>query len=110
MRIESIGIMTQNYKIEANTGIDDNESFSEMIDELSDEMSKSDLGTEQTMPVNYFLSEAQISLGLKKKDLFPVVFPLEELYRLRLQNYGDNNQNLVNKAINAYNSSMGINE
>ena len=47
MRIESIGIMTQNYKIEANTGIDDNESFSEMIDELSDEMSKNDLGTEQ---------------------------------------------------------------
>ena len=110
MRIESIGIMTQNYKIEANTGIDDNESFLEMIDELSDEMSKSDLGTEQTMPVDYFLSEAQISLGLKKRDMFPVTLAVEELSHLRQQNYGDNNQNLVNKAINAYNSSMGINE
>ena len=110
MRIEAIGTMMQNLKTEANIGIEDHESFSVVIDEVSDEMSKSDIGTEQTMPADYFLSETQISLGLKKEDLFPVVFPMKELFHLRLQNYGDNSQNLVNKAINAYNSSMGIYE
>lgn len=111
MRIESIGINMQNYKIEANTSIvDDNESFSEIIDELSDEMSKTDADVEHTKPIDYFLSEAQISLGLKKRDMFPVVFAVEESSYLRFHNHGDNSQNLINKAINAYNSSMGIYE
>lgn len=43
MRIESTGINMQNFKIEANTSIvNDNEAFSEIIDELYDEMSKTD--------------------------------------------------------------------
>ena len=108
MRIESSGIKMQSFKNEANTGIDDNEAFSEIIDEVSDEMSKNDVDAEHTKPMNDFLSETQISLGLKKGDMFPVVFPVEELSYLRAQNYGDGNQNLINKAINAYNSSMGI--
>ena len=111
MRIESIGINMQNFKIEANTStVDDNESFSEIIDELSDEMSKTDADVEHTKPMDYFLSEAQISLGLKKRDMFPVVFTVEESSYLRFHNHGDNSQNLINKAINAYNSSMGIYE
>lgn len=108
MRIGSIGINMQNLKMEAITGIADNESFSEIMDEVSDEMTKNDVDTEQTTPMEYFLSETQISLGLKKGDMFPVVFAVEELSHLRPQSYGDNHQNLMNKAINAYNRSMGI--
>ncbi len=109
MRIESIGINMQNFKIATNTSIgDNNESFSEIIDELSDEMSKANTDVEKTKPMDYFLSEAEISLGLKKADMFPVVFAAEESSYLRFQNHGDNRQNLMNKAINAYNNSMGI--
>lgn len=109
MRIESIGINMQNFKIATNTSIgDNNESFSEIIDELSDEMTKTDSDVEHIMPMDYFLSEAEISLGLKKADMFPVVFAAEESSYLRFQNHGDNRQNLMNKAINAYNNSMGI--
>ena len=73
MRIESIGMNVQNFTIDANTSIaDNNESFSEIIDELSDEMSKTDTDVEHTKPMDYFLSEAEISLGLKKADMFPV--------------------------------------
>ena len=109
MRIESIGMNMQNITIDANTSIaDNNESFSEIIDELSDEMSKTDSDVEHIMPMDYFLSEAEISLGLKKADMFPVVFAAEESSYLRFQNHGDNRQNLMNKAIKAYNNSMGI--
>ena len=109
MRIESIGMNMQNFTIDANTSIvDNNESFSEIIDELSDEMTKTDSDVEHIMPMDYFLSEAEISLGLKKADMFPVVFAAEESSYLRFQNHGDNRQNLMNKAINAYNNSMGI--
>ena len=39
MRIDSIGMNMKNVTIDANTSIvDNNESFSEIIDELSDEM------------------------------------------------------------------------
>ena len=111
MRIESIGINMQNFTIDVNTSIaDSNESFSEIIDELSDEMSKTDTDVEHTKPMDYFLSEAEISLGLKKADMFPVVFAVEELSYLSSQNHGDNRQNLMNKAINAYSKSMGIYE
>ena len=49
MRIESIGINMQNFTIDVNTSIaDSNESFSEIIDELSDEMSKTDTDVEHT--------------------------------------------------------------
>lgn len=49
MRIESIGMNMQNFTIDANTSIvDNNESFSEIIDELSDEMSKTDTDVEYT--------------------------------------------------------------
>ena len=109
MRIESIGMNMQNITIDANTSIaDHNEDFSEIIDELSDEMTKTDSDVEHIMPMDYFLSEAEISLGLKKSDMFPVVFAAEESSYLRFQNHGDNRQNLMNKAINAYNNSMGI--
>ena len=109
MRIKSIGINMQNFTIDANTSIaDNNEAFSDIIDELSDEMSKTDSDVEHTKPMDYFLSEAEISLGLKKADMFPVVFAAEESSYLRFQNHGDNRQNLMNKAINAYNNSMGI--
>lgn len=109
MRIESIGINMQNFKIATNNSIgDSNESFSEIIDELSDEMSKANTDVEKTKPMDYFLSEAEISLGLKKADMFPVVFAAVESSYLRFQNHGDNRQNLMNKAINAYNNSMGI--
>ena len=109
MRIESIGMSMQNITIDANTSIaDHNEDFSEIIDELSDEMTKTDSDVEHIMPMDYFLSEAEISLGLKKADMFPVVFAAEESSYLRFQNHGDNRQNLMNKAINAYNNSMGI--
>ena len=109
MRIESIGMNMQNITIDANTSIaDHNEDFSEIIDELSDEMTKTDTDVEHIMPMDYFLSEAEISLGLKKADMFPVVFAAEESSYLRFQNHGDNRQNLMNKAINAYNNSMGI--
>ena len=109
MRIESTGRNMQNITIDANTSIvDNNESFSEIIDELSDEMSKTDTDVEHTKPMDYFLSEAEISLGLKKADMFPVVFAVEELSYLSSQNLGDNRQNLMNKAIKAYNNSMGI--
>ena len=109
MRIESTGINMQNITIDANTSIaDHNEDFSEIIDELSDEMTKTDSDVEHIMPMDYFLSEAEISLGLKKADMFPVVFAAEESSYLRFQNHGDNRQNLMNKAINAYNNSMGI--
>ncbi len=109
MRIESIGMNMQNITIDANTSIaDHNEDFSEIIDELSDEMTKTDSDVEHIMPMDYFLSEAEISLGLKKADMFPVVFAAEESSYLRFQNHGDNRQNLMNKAINAYNNSMGI--
>ena len=109
MRIESIGMNMQNITIDANTSIaDHNEDFSEIIDELSDEMSKTDSDVEHIMSMDYFLSEAEISLGLKKADMFPVVFAAEESSYLRFQNHGDNRQNLMNKAINAYNNSMGI--
>ena len=109
MRIESIGMNIQNITIDANTSIaDHNEDFSEIIDELSDEMTKTDSDVEHIMPMDYFLSEAEISLGLKKADMFPVVFAAEESSYLRFQNHGDNRQNLMNKAINAYNNSMGI--
>ena len=109
MRIESIGMNMQNIIIDANTSIaDHNEDFSEIIDELSDEMTKTDSDVEHIMPMDYFLSEAEISLGLKKADMFPVVFAAEESSYLRFQNHGDNRQNLMNKAINAYNNSMGI--
>ena len=109
MRIESIGMNMQNFTIDANTSIvDNNESFSEIIDELSDEMSKTDTDVEHTKPMDYFLSEAEISLGLKKADMFPVVFAVEELSYLSSQNLGDNRQNLMNKAIKAYNNSMEI--
>ena len=109
MRIESIGMNMQNITIDANTSIaDHNEDFSEIIDELSDEMIKTDTDVEHIMPMDYFLSEAEISLGLKKADMFPVVFAAEESSYLRFQNHGDNRQNLMNKAINAYNNSMGI--
>ncbi len=108
MCIEAIGINMQNFRMEATNGIADNESFSEIMDEVSDEMSKNDIDAEQTTPMDYFLSETQIALGLKKGDMFPVVFAVEELSHLRPQNDGDNHQNLMNKAINAYNSSMGI--
>ena len=111
MRIESIGMNMQNITIDANTSIaDHNEDFSEIIDELSDEMTKTDSDVEHIMPMDYFLSEAEISLGLKKADMFPVVFAAEESSYLRFQNHGDNRQNLMNKAINAYNNSMGIYE
>ena len=109
MRIESIGMNMQNITIDANPSIaDHNEDFSEIIDELSDEMTKTDSDVEHIMPMDYFLSEAEISLGLKKADMFPVVFAAEESSYLRFQNHGDNRQNLMNKAINAYNNSMGI--
>ena len=109
MRIESIGMNMQNFTIDPNTSIaDHNEDFSEIIDELSDEMTKTDSDVEHIMPMDYFLSEAEISLGLKKADMFPVVFAAEESSYLRFQNHGDNRQNLMNKAINAYNNSMGI--
>ena len=109
MRIESIGMNMQNITIDANTSIaDHNEDFSEIIDELSDEMTKTDSDVEHIMPMDYFLSEAEISLGLKKADMFPVVFAAEESSYLRFRNHGDNRQNLMNKAINAYNNSMGI--
>lgn len=109
MRIESTGMNMQNITIDANTSIaDHNEDFSEIIDELSDEMTKTDSDVEHIMPMDYFLSEAEISLGLKKADMFPVVFAAEESSYLRFQNHGDNRQNLMNKAINAYNNSMGI--
>ena len=109
MRIESIGMNMQNITIDANTSIaDHNEDFSEIIDELSDEMTKTDTDVEHIMPMDYFLSEAEISLGLKKADMFPVVFAAEQSSYLRFQNHGDNRQNLMNKAINAYNNSMGI--
>ena len=109
MRIESIGMNMQNITIDANTSIaNHNEDFSEIIDELSDEMTKTDSDVEHIMPMDYFLSEAEISLGLKKADMFPVVFAAEESSYLRFQNHGDNRQNLMNKAINAYNNSMGI--
>ena len=109
MRIESIGMNMQNITIDANTSIaNHNEDFSEIIDELSDEMTKTDTDVEHIMPMDYFLSEAEISLGLKKADMFPVVFAAEESSYLRFQNHGDNRQNLMNKAINAYNNSMGI--
>ena len=109
MCIESIGMNMQNITIDANTSIaDHNEDFSEIIDELSDEMTKTDSDVEHIMPMDYFLSEAEISLGLKKADMFPVVFAAEESSYLRFQNHGDNRQNLMNKAINAYNNSMGI--
>ena len=109
MRIESTGMNMQNITIDANTSIaDHNEDFSEIIDELSDEMTKTDSDVEHIMPMDYFLSEAEISLGLKKADMFPVVFAAEESSYLRFQNHGDNRQNLMNKAINAYNNSRGI--
>ena len=109
MRIESIGMNMQNITIDPNTSIaDHNEDFSEIIDELSDEMTKTDTDVEHIMPMDYFLSETEISLGLKKADMFPVVFAAEESSYLRFQNHGDNRQNLMNKAINAYNNSMGI--
>lgn len=109
MRIEAIGINMQSFTVDENTSIaDNNESFSEIIDELSDEMSKTDTDVEHTKPMDYFLSEAEISLGLKKADMFPVVFAVEELSYLSSQNNGDNRQNLMNKAIKAYNNSMGI--
>lgn len=108
MRIESIAINMQNFKMDANASISDNNEFSEIIDELCDEMSKTDTDVEHTKPMDYFLSEAEISLGLKKTDMFPVVFAVEESWYLKNQNYGENRQNLMNKAINAYNSSMGI--
>ena len=109
MRIEAIGINMQSFTVNENTSIaDNNESFSEIIDELSDEMTKTDSDVEHIMPMDYFLSEAEISLGLKKADMFPVVFAAEESSYLRFQNHGDNRQNLMNKAINAYNNSMGI--
>ena len=109
MRIESTGMNMQNITIDANTSIaDHNEDFSEIIDELSDEMTKTDSDVEHIMPMDYFLSEAEISLRLKKADMFPVVFAAEESSYLRFQNHGDNRQNLMNKAINAYNNSMGI--
>ena len=109
MRIESIGMNMQNITIDPNTSIaDHNKDFSEIIDELSDEMTKTDSDVEHIMPMDYFLSEAEISLGLKKADMFPVVFAAEESSYLRFQNHGDNRQNLMNKAINAYNNSMGI--
>ena len=109
MRIESIGMNMQNFTIDANTSIvDNNESFSEIIDELSDEMSKTDTDVEHNKSMDYFLSEAEISLGLKKADMFPVVFAVEELSYLSSQNHGENRQNLMNKAIKAYNNSMGV--
>ena len=109
MRIEEIGINMQSFTVNENTSIaDNNESFSEIIDELSDEMSKTDTDVEHTKPMDYFLSEAEISLGLKKADMFPVVFAVEELSYLSPQNLGDNRQNLMNKAIKAYNNSMGV--
>ena len=109
MRIESIGMNMQNITIDANTSIaDHNEDFSEIIDELSDEMTKTDSDVEHIMPMDYFLSETEISLGLKKADMFPVVFAVEELSYLSSQNHGENRQSLMNKAINAYNNSMGI--
>ena len=109
MRIKSIGINMQNFTIDANTSIaDNNEAFSDIIDELSDEMSKTDSDVEHTKPIDYFLSEAEISLGLKKTDMFPVVFAVEELSYLSSQNHGENRQNLMNKAIKAYNNSIGI--
>lgn len=109
MRIESIGMNMQSFTIDANTSVaDNNESFSEVIDELSDEMSKMDTDVEHTKPMDYFLSEAEISLGLKKADMFPVVFAVEELSYLSSQNHGENRQSLMNKAIKAYNNSMGI--
>ena len=111
MRIESIGMNMQNFTIDANTSIvDNNESFSEIIDELSDEMSKTDTDVEHTKPMDYFLSETEISLGLKKADMFPVVFAVEELSYLSSKNHGENRQSLMNKAIKAYNNSMGIYE
>ena len=109
MRIESTGMNMQNITIDANTSIaDHNEDFSEIIDELSDEMTKTDSDVEHIMPMDYFLSEAEISLGLKKADMFPVVFAVEELSYLSSQNHGENRQNLMNKAIKAYNNSIGI--
>ena len=105
MRIESIGMNMQSFTIDANTSIaDNNESFSEIIDELSDEMSKTDSDVEHTKHMDYFLSETEMSLGLKKADMFPVVFAVEESSYLRFQNHGDNCQNLMNKAIKAYNN------
>lgn len=49
MRIEAIGINMQSFTVNENTSIaDNNESFSEIIDELSDEMSKTDTDVEHT--------------------------------------------------------------
>ena len=111
MRIESIGINMQNFKIATNTSVgDNNESFSEIIDELSDEMSKANTDAEKTKPMDYFLSEAEIYLGLKKADMFPVVFAVEESWSLKNQNHGENRQYVMNKAINSYNNSLGIYE
>lgn len=111
MRIESIGINMQNFNMQVDSGvIDDTESFSEMMDKISDEMSTTDTTAERTNPMDYYLSETQKSLGLTKRDMFPVVFVVEESSYLRSENHGNNNQNLMNKAINAYNNSIGIYE
>ena len=109
MRIESIGINMQNFTIDVNTSIaDSNGSFSEIIDELSDEMSKTDTDVEYTKSMDYFLSETEIKKKKKKADMFPVVFAVEGLSYLSSQNHGENRQNLMNKAIKAYNNSMGV--
>lgn len=80
MRIEAIGINMQSFTVNENTSIaDNNESFSEIIDGLSDEMSKTDTDVEHTKPMDYFLSEAEISLGLKKQ--------ICSLWFLRWKNY-----------------------
>ena len=56
MRIESIGMNMQNITIDANTSIaDHNEDFLEIIDDLSDEMTKTDSDVEHIMPMDYFL-------------------------------------------------------
>ena len=61
MRIESIGMNMQSFTVNENTSIaDNNESFSEIIDELSDEMSKTDSDVEHTKPMDYFLSAVEI--------------------------------------------------
>ena len=63
---------------------------------------------EHTKSMDYFLSETEISLGLKKADMFPVVFAVEGLSYLSSQNHGENRQYLMNKAIKSYNNSMGV--
>ena len=112
MRIDLTGINRVNFILQPSISVaDDKKFFSDMIDELSDEMSKTDADSEYTKSMDYFyLSEKQISLGLQKRDMFPVVLAAEEASYIRPEYHGDNSQSFIVNAINAYHKSMGIYE